>query len=78
LPLLPEREGSVREERRIVDEARKILQDDGLMISANVVQSPVSYCHAQMVNFEAMLSLASEESLDAFSRGDFIELFELF
>lgn len=41
LPLLPDREGSVREERRIVDEARKILQDDGLMISANVVQSPV-------------------------------------
>lgn len=32
LPLLPDREG-VREERRIVDEARKILQDDGLMIS---------------------------------------------
>lgn len=41
LPLLPDREGSVREERRIVDEARKILQDEGLMISANVVQSPV-------------------------------------
>lgn len=39
LPLLPDREGSVREERRIVDEARKILQDDGLMISASVVQS---------------------------------------
>jgi aspartate-semialdehyde dehydrogenase len=49
LPLLPDREGSVREERRIVDEVRKILQDDGLMISANVVQSPVFYGHAQMV-----------------------------
>lgn len=53
LPLLPDREGSVREERRIVDEARKILQDDGLMISASVVQSPVFYGHAQMVSFEA-------------------------
>ena len=59
LPLLPDREGSVREERRIVDEARKILQDDGLMISANVVQSPVFYGHAQMVNFEAMRPLAA-------------------
>ena len=39
LPLLPDREGSVREERRLVDEARKILQDEGLMISASVVQS---------------------------------------
>lgn len=38
LPLLPDSEGSVREERRIVDEVRKILQDEGLMISASVVQ----------------------------------------
>ncbi|MGQ7190571.1 Asd/ArgC dimerization domain-containing protein, partial [Escherichia sp. HC-CC] len=40
LPLLPDSEGSVREERRIVDEVRKILQDEGLMISASVVQAP--------------------------------------
>ncbi len=65
LPLLPDREGSVREERRIVDEARKILQDDGLMISASVVQSPVFYGHAQMVSFEAMRPLAAEEARDA-------------
>ncbi|WMJ65661.1 aspartate-semialdehyde dehydrogenase [Klebsiella variicola] len=76
LPLLPDREGSVREERRIVDEARKILQDDGLMISANVVQSPVFYGHAQMVNFEAMRPLAAEEARDAFTRGEDIELSE--
>ena len=38
LPLLPDREGSVREERRIVDEVRKIMQDDGLLISASIVQ----------------------------------------
>lgn len=43
LPLLPDSEGSVREERRIVDEVRKILQDEGLMISASVVQAPVFY-----------------------------------
>jgi aspartate-semialdehyde dehydrogenase len=76
LPLLPDREGSVREERRIVDEARKILQDDGLMISASVVQSPVFYGHAQMVNFEAMRPLAAEEARDAFTRGEDIELSE--
>jgi aspartate-semialdehyde dehydrogenase len=76
LPLLPDREGSVREERRIVDEARKILQDDGLMISANVVQSPVFYGHAQMVSFEALRPLAAEEARDAFGRGEDIELSE--
>lgn len=76
LPLLPDREGSVREERRIVDEVRKILQDDGLMISASVVQSPVFYGHAQMVSFEAQRPLTAEEARDALSRGEDIELSE--
>ncbi|MDN8599350.1 aspartate-semialdehyde dehydrogenase [Citrobacter enshiensis] len=76
LPLLPDREGSVREERRIVDEVRKILQDEGLMISASCVQSPVFYGHAQMVNFEALRPLAAEEARDAFSRGEDIVLSE--
>ncbi|EPC0820009.1 aspartate-semialdehyde dehydrogenase [Escherichia albertii] len=76
LPLLPDREGSVREERRIVDEVRKILQDEGLMISACVVQSPVFYGHAQMVNFEALRPLAAEEARDAFAQGEDIVLSE--
>ncbi|EQB7289566.1 aspartate-semialdehyde dehydrogenase [Escherichia albertii] len=76
LPLLPDREGSVREERRIVDEVRKILQDEGLMISASVVQSPVFYGHAQMVNFEALRPLAAEEARDAFAQGGDIVLSE--
>ncbi|HGA5436243.1 TPA: aspartate-semialdehyde dehydrogenase [Salmonella enterica subsp. enterica serovar Eastbourne] len=76
LPLLPDREGSVRRERRIVDEVRKILQDDGVMISASVVQSPVFYGHAQMVSFEALRPLAAEEAREVFSRGEDIVLSE--
>lgn len=76
LPLLPDREGSVRQERRIVDEVRKILQGDGVMISASVVQSPVFYGHAQMVSFEALRPLAAEEAREAFSRGEDIVLSE--
>ncbi|EBG5203673.1 aspartate-semialdehyde dehydrogenase [Salmonella enterica subsp. enterica] len=76
LPLLPDRDGSVRQERRIVDEVRKILQDDGVMISASVVQSPVFYGHAQMVSFEALRPLAAEEAREAFSRGEDIVLSE--
>ncbi|EFU3137362.1 aspartate-semialdehyde dehydrogenase [Salmonella enterica] len=76
LPLLPDGEGSVRQERRIVDEVRKILQDDGVMISASVVQSPVFYGHAQMVSFEALRPLAAEEAREAFSRGEDIVLSE--
>lgn len=76
LPLLPDREGSVRQERRIVDEVRKILQDDGVMISASVVQSPVFYGYAQMVSFEALRPLAAEEAREALSRGEDIVLSE--
>ncbi|NDJ56956.1 aspartate-semialdehyde dehydrogenase [Enterobacteriaceae bacterium 4M9] len=74
LPLLPDSEGSVREERRIVDETRKILQDEGLMISASCVQAPVFYGHAQVVSVEALRPLAAEEARDAFARSEDIEL----
>ncbi|WP_039058809.1 aspartate-semialdehyde dehydrogenase [Enterobacter sp. Bisph1] len=74
LPLLPDSEGSVREERAIIDQTRKILQDEGLMISATCVQSPVFYGHAQMVSFEAMRPLAAEEARDAFGRFEDIAL----
>lgn len=76
LPLLADREGSVREERMIIDQTRKILQDDGLMISASCVQSPVFYGHAQMVSFEAIRPLAAEEARDAFGRAEEIVLSE--
>lgn len=76
LPILPDGEGSVREARRIVDQVRKVLQDDGLMISANCVRAPVFYGHAQMVSFEALRPLAAEEARDAFARGEDIVLSE--
>jgi aspartate-semialdehyde dehydrogenase len=76
LPLLPDREGNVTEERRIVDQVRKIMQDDGLMISAHCVRAPVFYGHAQMVSFEAMRPLAAEEARDAFARVEDIALSE--
>ncbi|WP_297202650.1 aspartate-semialdehyde dehydrogenase [uncultured Pluralibacter sp.] len=74
LPLLVDREGTIVEERRIVDQVRKILQDDGLMISASCVRAPVFYGHAQMVSFEALRPLAAEEARDAFERGEDVVL----
>ncbi|MTD42532.1 aspartate-semialdehyde dehydrogenase [Erwinia sp. CPCC 100877] len=76
LPLLPDADGSVREERRIVDQVRKVLQDEGLPISASCVRSPVFYGHAQIVSMEALRPLASDEARDAFERGEDIVLSE--
>ena len=76
LPMVPDAEGSVREERRLVNEVRKILQDEGLPISASMIRSPVFYGHAQMVSFEAMRPLAEEEARDAFAQAEDVELSE--
>ncbi|XNM47523.1 Asd/ArgC dimerization domain-containing protein [Escherichia coli] len=42
----------------------------------SVVQAPVFYGHAQMVNFEALRPLAAEEARDAFAQGEDIVLSE--
>ncbi|WP_310607958.1 aspartate-semialdehyde dehydrogenase [Buttiauxella brennerae] len=76
LPLVPDAEGSVVAARRLVNEVRKVLQDEGVMISVSMVQAPVFYGHAQMVNFEAMRPLAAEEARDAFGQFEDIEISE--
>jgi len=76
LPMVPDAEGSVREERRLVNEVRKVLQDEGLPVSASVIRSPVFYGHAQMVSFEALRPLAEEEARDAFTQAEDLELSE--
>lgn len=74
LPLLPDEQGSVREERRLVDQVRKVLQDEGLPISVNCIQSPVFYGHAQVVHLEALRPLSAEEARDELSRADDVQL----
>lgn len=76
LPLQQDSEGSVYEERRLVDETRKILQDEGLPILASCVQSPVFYGHAQVVQFEGLRPLSAAEAQDELVRIEDISLSE--
>lgn len=76
LPLLPDNEGSVREERRLVEQVRKILQDEGLPVSVTCIQSPVFYGHAQVVHLEALRPLSAEEARDELRQAGDIELSE--
>ncbi len=75
LPLLPDSEGSVREERRIVDEVRKILQDEADDFGKRRPGTGILRS-CQMVNFEALRPLAAEEARDAFAQGEDIVLSE--
>ncbi|WP_127960121.1 aspartate-semialdehyde dehydrogenase [Serratia microhaemolytica] len=62
LPLLSDQQGSVAEERRIVEQVRKILQDAGLAISVSCIQAPVFYGHAQIVQLEPLQPMALEQA----------------
>lgn len=74
LPLLNDSEGSVLEERRLVDQVRKVVQDDGLPISVSCVQSPVFYGHAQVVHLECLRPLSAEEARAELENADDINL----
>ncbi|AOM39389.1 aspartate-semialdehyde dehydrogenase [Xenorhabdus hominickii] len=76
LPLLPDVEGTVREERRIVDQIRRVLEDDGLPVSVSCVQSSVFYGIAQMVNLETMRPVGTEEARSEFERLEEIQVSE--
>ncbi|CNC06813.1 aspartate-semialdehyde dehydrogenase [Yersinia similis] len=76
LPLLADEEGSVSEERRLVDQVRKVLQDEGLPITVSCIQSPVFYGHAQVVHLEALRPIAAEEARSELGNCEDIQLFE--
>ncbi|MGV7960648.1 aspartate-semialdehyde dehydrogenase [Photorhabdus tasmaniensis] len=68
LPLLADTEGSVREERCLVDQVRKILQDEGLPISVSCVQSSAFYGNAQVVHLETLRPVGVEEAREELER----------
>ncbi len=76
LPLLADEQGSVCEERLLVDQLRKVLRDVGLPISVSCVQSPVFYGHVQVVHLEAIRPISAEEARSELPQAEDIELSE--
>lgn len=76
LPLLADGEGSVAQERQLVEQVRKVLQDEGLPIAVSSVQAPVFYGNGQIVHIENLRPLSAEEARDALAQGEDINLTE--
>lgn len=74
LPLLADAEGSVQQERRLVDQVRKVLQDEGLPISVSTVQAPVFYGNAQIVHIENLRPMSADEAREVFLQTEDIRL----
>lgn len=70
LPLMVDDEGSIQEERRMVDQIRKILQDEGLPISVTTLQVPVFYGNAQSVQLETSRPMGSDEARETLQENE--------
>lgn len=66
-------DGSTREERKMVQETRKIL-DPGIAVSATCVRVPVFIGHAESVNVEFAGPMPAEEARDALAGAAGVEL----
>jgi aspartate-semialdehyde dehydrogenase len=54
-------DGYTKEERKMMDETRKIMGDDSIRVSATCVRVPVLLCHAESVNVETVRPIGPDE-----------------
>jgi len=54
-------DGSTKEEKKMADETRKILEDDSIRVTATTVRVPVFRCHSESVNIETEKKISANE-----------------
>jgi aspartate-semialdehyde dehydrogenase len=54
--------GYTKEEMKMVNETRKIMEDDAIRLTATTVRVPVFRCHAESVNIETVTKLGANEA----------------
>ena len=60
--------GYSEEEMKLVNETRKILEDDSIGVSATAVRVPVFYAHSESINIETENKLTANEARQILSR----------
>ena len=56
-----------KEEMKMVNETKKIMQDDSILVTATTVRVPVFNCHSESVNIETVKHLSRVKALDLLS-----------
>ena len=69
-------EGDTKEERKMVDETRKILGAPGLPVSATCVRVPVYNAHSESVNVETERPLSPEETRELLAAAAGVEVID--
>ena len=68
--------GYTKEEMKMVNETRKILHQDDILVSATCIRVPVSSCHGVMMQVELKNPFTLEEVKDALKAQDGIVLYD--
>ncbi len=66
--------GYTKEEMKMVNETRKILEDPDIMVSATCVRVPVFYSHSEAVNIEFEKKIGAEKARDILSKAPGIKI----
>jgi aspartate-semialdehyde dehydrogenase len=60
--------GYTKEELKMVNETKKILEDDSIRVTATTVRVPVFYCHSEAVNIETERKLTAQQVREILSK----------
>jgi aspartate-semialdehyde dehydrogenase len=60
--------GYTKEEMKMVNETRKIMEDDSIRVTATTVRVPVFYGHSESVNIETERKITADEVREILSR----------
>ncbi len=63
-------DGYTKEEAKMVNETRKILDDPNIQVTATTVRCPVMVGHAESINIETTRPLSADEAREILSDGD--------
>jgi aspartate-semialdehyde dehydrogenase len=66
--------GYTKEEMKMVDETRKILDDSSILVSPTAVRVPVFYCHSESVNVETERPISAKEVKELLAASDGIQV----
>lgn len=69
-------DGYTKEEMKMVNETRKILHDDNILISATCIRVPIKACHGVMMQVELEKEFSLEEVRNALKQQDGVVLYD--
>ncbi len=69
-------DGYTKEERKMVDETKKIMGDDRIAVSATCVRVPVQNCHSEAVNLEFAAPMSVERARELLAKAPGVQLMD--